>query len=29
LRELAEARCQNGEVRFPAAAWIFTATLAS
>lgn len=29
LRELAEARCINDEVRFPAAAWIVTATLAS
>lgn len=29
LRALAEARCQNGEVRFPAAAWIVTATLAN
>jgi SAM-dependent methyltransferase len=29
LRDLAEARCQNGEVRFPAAAWIVTATRAT
>ncbi len=28
LRDLAETRCQNGQVRFPAAAWIVTASLA-